>query len=57
MQNSSTQSKSMVSSENQKSGDVAPRQKTIDFLRQFARACQSINLSDNNSQLGVMVLN
>lgn len=57
MKKISTQSISHVSYETSKREDVAPRQKTLDFIRSFARACQSLSLSDGRSGLSAIVLN
>lgn len=52
-----TQSVSEVSVETQRQEDAVPRQKTLNFIRNFARACQGINLTESRTELSVMVLN
>lgn len=56
MKKISTPSISQVSCETWRE-DVAPRRKTLDFIRNFARSCRSVNLSEPRSALSVIVLN
>ena len=57
MKKISTPPISQVSCETPWREDVAPRRKTLDFIRNFARSCRSVNLSDSRSELSVIVLN